>query len=123
VVTVPSGGEVEFELDDGASRLRAGFGVMPQALKGERADGLRFVVELRAPGGAARALLERELWPSRVPGDRGTQRVELELPPGEGRTLALRVLAPSGRSPVLRSYWRDVRIDSTPAPAAPAPGR
>ena len=107
--------EIVLAPSPGAARLTAGFGLLPNTWNGSapggaRTEGVRFRVEARGRAGEARVLFERELRPHAVPGDRGTQRLDVALPNEAGLELLLRMEAVEGPPDSLDvGYWCEVR--------------
>lgn len=120
---VPGGNAIVLRADNrielvprpNAERLRARFGILPNAWKGggpgePHCNGLRFRVEAVLPGREPRVLFERELHPHEVAADRGTQSLEIDLPREPELQLVLRMENVSGTNRELDyGYWSDVR--------------
>jgi hypothetical protein len=112
VLQVCPEGEVRFVLPRGARKLRARYGIVPEAYAVGRSDGVYFAVECLAPTGEAVLLWHRYLDPRQTAADRGTHDLELDLPAecGGGRLL-LRTSDLPGKQPLWDwSYWTAVEI-------------
>jgi hypothetical protein len=111
VLMVHAPGAVRFRLVGGAYRLRAGFGIRPEAYLQGATDGVEFSVMLRANGREA-PLFRRYLDPLRVQADRGVQNLALELETSDGTELVLRTdPGPARNADWDWSFWTGVRLE------------
>jgi hypothetical protein len=102
VLEVRAPGEIELAVPAGARRLQGGFGLKAESsgygapISGEGAMA-EFEVVLKE-GTSERVLMERELDPRRVEGDRGLQVLDVPLPPvAAGATLILRTVSKTSK--------------------------
>lgn len=111
-VSVHAPSELEFHLPEGARRLEAEFLLSPGAYtEGGNSDGVEFEIELVNPGEKPRVLFRRFLNPLRVPVDRGTHRVALDIDARPGATVFARTLpGPRGDSSYDWAFWRRIDI-------------
>lgn len=115
VINAHAPAELHFHLPAGARHLVARFG-LPAAAHAEPppvgTDGVDVGVLLETDAGLRQSLFRRELDPSRRPGDRGPQDLDLALPPGATGTLVLRV-TPGAAGNLTRdwAFWESIRIE------------
>jgi hypothetical protein len=91
--------KLTFRLGHGERRLQFDYGLLEGAYTGSgQTDGATFRVILISPGASDRQLFERYLNPLQAPADRGTQRLDLTLPPSDARAqLVINIdLGPAG---------------------------
>jgi hypothetical protein len=102
----------------GATRLQAGFGLRPGAYTdGAHTDGVDFSVTATWPDGRTAVLWRRFLDPVRHSADRGTQALDLALPPDLPASLVLRTgPGPAGRTDWDWSYWTGIRFTPSAQP-------
>lgn len=82
VIALHAPAELTFRLYGGEQRLAFSFGFRAGAYEaGGNTDGATFRVNLRQPHGKQSLLFARGLHPVGAPADRGTQRIEIPLPP------------------------------------------
>jgi len=82
---------VDFDKPAGLGKLTAEYGLLPAAFEnGGASDGITvYVTFTPAAGGEARTLFERTLDPVKVAGDRGIQKLAVEVPRDEAGTVAI----------------------------------
>jgi hypothetical protein len=101
-----------FTVPDGTHKLTFGFGIRPGAYQNEEhTDGVEFCVTVRDADGHDTILWQRLLRPTEIASDRGTQKVDLPLPPN---IITLHLETKSGPNSDARwdwSYWTGIRID------------
>lgn len=103
----PSG--MEFAAPQPIHRLRADFGIMPDAY--ERTDGVQFIVEWRDAQGHTERLSTRFLDPKNRTSDRGRQTLEVDLGGRhDGRLLLRTEPGPSGNPAYCWSYWTGIDL-------------
>ena len=106
--------ELVFRPAAGARHLRAIVGLPDAAFAAGRpaiTDGISIEVLALSPGGARQVLHHRELDPAHIPGDRGAQVIEVELPPAFMGELLLRVGNGPANNPTNDwAYWASVVI-------------
>ena len=101
-----------YEWREGMGRLTAEYGLISAAYTKNETEGVVFVVEARKADGSSRELFRRHLAPMTRSGDRGAQKLSVELPPLPGGRLILRTLPPtSGNLNAAWSYWRDLQAE------------
>jgi hypothetical protein len=104
---------VEFAVTSQDRRIRATFGILKAAYQGNNAtDGVDFSVEFVAADGLTQILYHRHLNPLSLPEDRGLQKLDVALPPGQAGRLLLRTYNPPERNQAYDwSYWGRVTIE------------
>jgi hypothetical protein len=102
-----------YDWREGLGRITAEYGLLKGAYTGNQTEGVIFVVEAVAADGSSRELFRRLLNPVANPGDRGPQRLSVEIPrlPG-GRILLHTQPPPSGSLNAAWSYWRDLSAEN-----------
>lgn len=107
--------EIVLAPPNGARRLRAAYGMLPNAWNGSleggrRSDGVAYVVDWRATDGATRELFRRELRAHEREADRGVQTLDVALPEAAGE-LVLRTQNLSGANREYDlSFWSRVEV-------------
>lgn len=95
-------GEIAFEVPAGAAHFLCGYGIREGAYLGAgRTDGVDFEVDLIWASGRRERLWSRYLDPVSRPGDRGTQHLDVALPPG----LPSRLVLHTGAGPRNDNSW------------------
>jgi 4-amino-4-deoxy-L-arabinose transferase-like glycosyltransferase len=106
--------ELAFRPAAGARHLRAVAGLPDAAFAPGRAaitDGITIEVLAVSPGGSRQVLYHRRLDPAHLPGDRGAQVIELELPQPFAGDLLLRLGNGPDNNPTNDwAYWASVEI-------------
>jgi hypothetical protein len=90
-VLVHAPARIDFNKPTGVGRVTADFGMLPSSFEnGAGGDGIALSVTFTsAAGGEARTLFERTLDPVKLEGDRGIQKLAVELPRDEAGTVAI----------------------------------
>jgi hypothetical protein len=106
---------VEFPVTPGARRLTGGFGLRPgaYATPPNATDGARFSITHLSASGTATVLVSRLLRPVTTAEDRGTQPFRVELPPGSGGRLQLKVeVGDYGSNAFDWGYWSELTLET-----------
>lgn len=107
--------ELVFRPGPDARKLHAIFGIADGAFSAGSesiTDGISAEIVIVTPAGEKQRLFHRLLDPARQPGDRGPQKVELDLPEPFSGELILRLgNGPAGNPTNDWAYWTDIRIN------------
>jgi hypothetical protein len=111
VLLVHATGAMTFDLKPEQRHLAIEYGISDGAYTNAGAtDGAEFVVEAVNATGKTEIVWRRVLEPLKRSADRGTQRIDVELPPGTTRAVLRSLPGPAKNNPWDWTYWASVRF-------------